>query len=77
MTTQIGDPPQQTPLTIGDRNTVSPYWFNWLKQIAALLNVTIVKGYTGTITTAKLTGGGTNGSMTFKNGVLISQVPAT
>lgn len=34
-------------------------------------------GYSGTITTAKLTGGGANGSMTFVNGVLISQVAAT
>lgn len=34
-------------------------------------------GYTGTIATAKLTGGGTNGSMTFASGILISQIPAT
>jgi hypothetical protein len=34
-------------------------------------------GYSGTITTAKLTTGGTTGSMTFVNGVLISQVAAT
>lgn len=34
-------------------------------------------GYTGTITTAKLTALGSNGSMTFTNGVLTSQTPAT
>ena len=34
-------------------------------------------GYTGVITTAKLTGGGANGSMTFTNGVLTAQTPAT
>jgi pectate lyase-like protein len=34
-------------------------------------------GFTGTITTAKLTTGGTNGSMTFLNGVLTSQTAAT
>jgi hypothetical protein len=34
-------------------------------------------GYTGTITTAKLTGGGNNGSMTFSSGILISQTQAT
>lgn len=34
-------------------------------------------GYTGTITTAKLTTSGTNGSMTFTNGVLTAQTPAT
>jgi hypothetical protein len=34
-------------------------------------------GYSGTITTAKLTSGGTNGSMSFSNGVLTAQVAAT
>lgn len=34
-------------------------------------------GYTGTITTAKLTIAGTNGSMTFSNGILTSQTQAT
>jgi len=34
-------------------------------------------GYTGTITTAKLTALGTNGSMTFTNGILTAQTPAT
>lgn len=33
--------------------------------------------FTGSITTAKLTGGGSNGSMVFSNGVLVSQTPAT
>jgi hypothetical protein len=34
-------------------------------------------GFTGTIVTAKLTTGGTNGSMTFNLGLLVSQVAAT
>jgi len=34
-------------------------------------------GFGGTIVTAKLTVGGANGSMTFSNGFLVSQVPAT
>ena len=34
-------------------------------------------GLTATITTAKLTTGGTNGSMTFTNGILTSQTQAT
>ena len=33
--------------------------------------------YSGTITTAKLTTGGANGSLTFVNGVLVSQTAAT
>lgn len=34
-------------------------------------------GFTGVITTAKLTSGGTAGSMTFVNGQLVSDVQAT
>lgn len=34
-------------------------------------------GITATIVTAALTGGGTQGSMSFKNGLLVSQVAAT
>ena len=45
------------------------------------LNLTTGKiatiGFSGTITTAKLTTGGTNGSMVFSNGLLVSQVAAT
>lgn len=47
--------------------------FQWMTLISQLL----AAGYTGTITTAALTGAGTQGSMTFQNGVLISQTPAT
>lgn len=35
------------------------------------------KGLSVTITTAKLTGGGTNGSMTFVNGLLVASTQAT
>jgi hypothetical protein len=35
------------------------------------------KGLSVTITTAKLTSGGTNGSMTFLNGLLVNVVPST
>lgn len=37
----------------------------------------VIAGITATITTAKLTSGGTNGSMTFTNGILTAQTPAT
>ena len=36
-----------------------------------------ISGFSGTITTAKLTGPGANGSMTFTDGVLTAQTPAT
>ncbi len=37
----------------------------------------VASGITVTITTAKLTGAGTNGSMTFTNGILTAQTAAT
>jgi hypothetical protein len=37
----------------------------------------LASGITATITTAKLTSLGTNGSMTFTNGILTAQTPAT
>ena len=39
--------------------------------------VSAPSGFSGTITTAKLTTGGSNGSMTYVAGVLTSQTPAT
>lgn len=47
--------------------------FIWM----ALVNDLLEQGFTGTIVTAALTGGGAQGSMTFQRGVLTSQVPAT
>ncbi len=46
-------------------------------EISAGAGVGPPAGITGTITTAKLTGGGANGSMTFTNGVLTAHVNAT
>jgi len=50
---------------------ISQRWWNWLSQLSPPTT------FSGTIVTAKLTGGGANGSMTFVNGVLTSQVAAT
>ena len=44
---------------------------------SGVLDPARLSGFTGTITTAKLTTGGANGSMTFQNGLLISQVAAS
>lgn len=46
-------------------------------QISAGAGVGPPAGLTVVITTAKLTGGGANGSMTFTNGVLTARVAAT
>jgi hypothetical protein len=45
-------------------------------RVSAIENA-LAAGFTGTITTAQLTLAGTQGSMTFVNGILTSQVQAT
>lgn len=72
MAEAIVAPQREHPIV--DQNGVSSLiMFQWMTLLSALL----AQGFTGTVTTAKLTGGGVNGSMTFVNGVLISQVQAT
>ena len=74
-------PPRSAPvLDVGspllgepEGKSFSLHWFGLFKAMQALFS----QGFTGTITTAKLTGGGTNGSITFENGVVVSQTPAT
>jgi hypothetical protein len=59
--------------TVSDEGISSLLMFQWMVQISTLLE----QGYTGTVTTAALTPGGTQGSMVFENGILLSQVQAT
>lgn len=65
-------PKFEVPLTSKNGDT-SKNWYFFFQAISAPLGA----GFNGTITTAKLTAGGTNGSMSFTNGVLTSQTPAT
>ncbi len=66
--TFTGDPKAPTPAP-GDNDTSI--------ATTAFVTAAITIGLNITITTAKLTAGGTNGSMTFTNGVLTAQVAAT
>jgi hypothetical protein len=63
-----GLPKFEIPLTLNGV-TNKTWYFYWATLPQA--------GISATIATAKLTGGGTNGSMTFVNGVLTAQVAAT
>jgi len=54
---------------VDDRKRATVQWWTWLNGLS--------NGFSGTITTAKITPGGANGSMTFQNGVLVSQTAAT
>lgn len=65
-------PTNLTQVSLSD-GTPSQFMIGWMNAVNNLLS----RGFTGTITTAKLTGGGANGSMTFQNGILVSQTPAT
>lgn len=49
----------------------------WIQQVSLAINGIPPQTFSGTIATAKLTGGGANGSITFTNGVVTAQVPAT
>lgn len=66
-------PPVNSPVLDGE--LFSTIWSGWFRKVYQTINGSV--GYSGTITTAKLTTGGTTGSMTFVNGVLTSQTAAT
>lgn len=66
------NPPQEYPIVDAEGRSTE-LMFVWMALLANLLRA----GFSGTITTAAITGGGTTGSMTFQNGVLIEEVSAT
>lgn len=84
-----GDVLYYNPAVTGGLTTTPPVYPNPKVTVAMVINdgvgsgslfVRVTEtpnGYTGVITTAKLTAGGANGSMTFTNGILTSQTAAT
>ena len=75
----LQSPPRTTVLTDPNRY-VSPQWYGWFLELfnfVTALDSRVPAGITAVIVTAKLTGGGANGSMTFTNGILTAQTPAT
>ena len=73
--------PFPTPATLGGVNSGTAPAGQFMTGIAAsgapTFGTPTTTGFSGTITTAALTGGGTQGSMTFLNGILTAQTPAT
>lgn len=69
----ITDNPNRNDKIVDEDRLPTEAMYIWMMLINELLET----GFSGTITTAALTGGGTQGSMTFQNGVLIAQTPAT
>lgn len=66
-------PPRAQPPVEGHAGVFTLGWFGWFNRI----NILLGKGFTGTIATAKLTSGGSNGSITFQNGVVVAQTAAS
>lgn len=80
-----GNPPS-TPVGLGTTTTLlhgnaagDPTWaaVDLANEVTGILSTAHFPGITVTITTAALTIAGTQGSMTFTNGVLTAQTPAT
>lgn len=84
MATSLLQPEKITPIT-ADGQKVSDFWFRWFLSVYQVLSfsglasnqASNLPGINAVITTAKLTGGGANGSMTFTNGILTAQTQAT
>jgi len=57
----------------GGQSILNPIWAKWFTDLGGLL----AEGHTEVVVTAALTGGGTEGSLTFHNGVLTDVTPAT
>ena len=65
--------PPRSALVLNAEGSFTVYWYGFFRMIQTLF----ASGYTGTVVTAKLTGGGANGALVFENGVLVSETPAT
>lgn len=61
-------PPRTFPV-LDDAGTFTLPWWDWF--------IRRDRGITSVVPVAKLTGGGTNGSLTFTNGILTSKVDPT
>lgn len=57
--------------------TANQYYHLSAAQATYVAAMAAITGISATITTAKLTGGGANGSMTFTSGILTAQTAAT
>ena len=67
----------QRPVNIDDRSTVGIAFRNVYDNLFYLREKTKAVGVSGTVTLVKLTGGGSNGSITFTDGVITGFVEPT
>lgn len=67
-------PPRASPVMDGDQMTLP--WYLFFQSLQSAVN-NLQGGIDATVVTAPLASGGSEGSMTFENGVLTAQTPAT
>lgn len=67
------DSPRYSPM-LDQMGYVTNQWYSWFLTEVYRPRL---KGMTTTVPLAKLTGGGTDGSLTFENGLLTSKVDPT
>lgn len=77
MSVMTVQPPPARSAPVLEGEVFQQVWSGWFRRLVQTLNGNLSAGFSGTITTAKLTPGGADGSMTFTNGILTSQTPAT
>ena len=75
-------PPEYTELVedVDDESLVTKPWAVWFSKLSSdvgVLQDASTAGYTGTVTLAKITGGGTNGSLTVINGLITAVTAPT
>lgn len=80
----IRPPSTSTPAVAKETGVLTAIWQRWFTDLANYINQSASNAaeveagtLSTTITLAKLTGGGTNGSATFTNGLLTSYTPPT
>lgn len=69
----LPDPPVH--LALQEDRVLTPIWKKWFIDLAKKLNTS--KGIDTTVSLAKLTSGGTDGTMKFENGILTKYTKPT
>ena len=69
-------PPRNYPLTDPNQMEVTQPWFTWLNLVGKSI-VPPGTAFSGTIPLAKLTGGGSDGSLQIVNGVIMTETAPT
>lgn len=78
---QLWPPQKQTPIASTEMGIATQYFFKWCDTVFKLLKGTLGVGIgqstPTTVVLAKITTGGTNGSLTVVNGVITAYVAPT